>query len=173
MAVAVPDAISSAGLQYFWFVKTYADLEAITLAEMSAATTVGAGCYVAANSVDLGFSQGKTEKQRYCLGNAIQSLGKVKFDPPPLRILHDPQGTNVDTNKLAAAMAKGTAGALVFRDGFDKDVAVAAGQKYYALEVSVGESWPAPSEGEDSDFELLVTIAANGDYTRSGVFAAA
>lgn len=171
MTVTVPDAIPSAGLQYAWFVPTYANLEAITVTEMAAATTVGIGCYVQATSIDMGFSQEKLEKTRYCLPNAIQTLGKVKFDPPPLRIIHDPQGTNVDTNKVAAAMTKGATGAIVFRDGFDKDVAVAASQKYYAVEISVGESWPAPSEGEASDFELLVTIAANGDYTRNGVFA--
>ena len=173
MTVIVPDGLTRAGNTQVWFIRTFANLNAITLAEMSAATTVNIGCHIASDYIDMGFSQGKTEKTRYCLENTIQALGKVKFDPPPLRILHDPQGTNVDTDKVAKAMTPDVTGALVFRDGFKKDVAIAAGQKYYAVEISVGRSWPAPPEGEDSDFELLVTIAANGDFTTDGAFAAA
>lgn len=156
----VPPGVRAPGMQGAWFVRSYANLAAITKAELSAPTTTYLSCSLVV-PVNPGTDQEREDTTRACLPNALEQLGRVKHTIENLRVIYDVQHPGSDSNKVYEALADGSHGALVLRWGLPREVPISDGQTYDAYEVSVGvKAKEAPEQGE---LTAAVFLTNSGD----------
>ena len=155
----VPQGPSGAGLQLLWFVPALTTPTAPSIAEI-ASTGVFLSC-IMAEPHDYGAQQNKEQRNRACLVNAVQRLGRVEYNPSELLIAYDPQDMDADVSLAYKTLQPGVTGYFLYRWGLTRDKPLTVGQLVDVAQVTIGQ--PMKKMPEDGN-ELLVgiTIAFDG-----------
>lgn len=131
-----PDGIDTRGRAALWAVPAIADLNAPTVAELSAGFPIHCAIYNWSPQGD----QAATEDNRYCTRNSTESQGRVKTTIEPLVYVYDPQNPDDATGPYAhyGKLAEGSKWFLVDRRGLDYEDDLAAAQVVDIYPVSAG-----------------------------------
>ena len=159
----VPQGPSGAGLQLVWFVPALTTPTAPSIAEI-ASTGVFLSC-IMAEPHDYGAQQNKEQRNRACLVNAVQRLGRVEYDPSELLIAYDPQDMDADVSLAYKTLQPGVTGYFLYRWGLTRDVPLTVGQLVDVVQVTIGQPMKKmPEDGNDLLVGITIAFAGAVDF---------
>lgn len=116
---AFPQGVPSDGMIKVAFVASLATVGAVTTAELEAATSVDATCYL--TSFTPNAEAQAIEDRRLCSKQVFEDFGTVTYTIGDITYVYDTQDAAGDSNKLYAALPTGVEGYLVVGWGKDAD----------------------------------------------------
>lgn len=141
---AFPKGVPSDGMIKVAFVASLADPAVVTTAELTAATSVDATCYL--TSFTPNAEAQAIEDRRLCSKQVFEDFGTVTYTIGDITYVYDTQDADGDSNKLYAALPTGTEGFLVVGWGKDADDAWAVGDVVDIYPVKMGPRVKQPPE---------------------------
>lgn len=138
-----------------------ADINAITLAEVTGPSAVNASLHTMSDGWARSTTQATGARRRIGSDTSYQTLGDktVSFDTS--RFIYDPQNPSADVSKVYAALVEGNDYAVVERHGILGEVIPESGEYYDAYTVRVGakDKMVPGDDGEHEFSAQLVSIA--------------
>lgn len=141
---AFPTGVPSDGMIKVAFVASLADPSAVTTAELSAATSVDATCYL--TSFTPNAEAQAIEDRRLCSKQVFEDFGTVTYSIGDITYVYDTQTPASDSNKLYEALPTGATGFLVVGWGKDADEDWAIGDVVDIYPVKMGPRVKQPPE---------------------------
>lgn len=178
MTVTLPETTDSYGaMSLVALTSAPADLEAVTLAEITAGENISA--HMIGDWWPTAAQNKVTRQRKMFQTRTNQKLGTVTWDTPRLRYTYNPQ--TIDTpgsagNEAYEALPEGAEVYLLQRLGKAGDAAFAASDTYRAFPVDLGVQVPgvsAEDEGGESIIDQEVALQDTYDAPVDGVVAAA
>lgn len=169
-------AISALGREAVVYLPTVAAPQAVTEAEINAASAIMLTCNW--RGFNPTAEQSKTKKYRHCSKQGFDQLGRTDWTIERPTFIDDPQALDTSTGYPHKSLLPGTKGFLLRRRGLDADPAgfepFESGQRYDIFPVEFGVRVPVPvaAEEDGQEFEYMQEIAVTGTR-REGVIAAA
>lgn len=172
MTTYFPEGINAAGMGALFAAPAVANMAAPKLTEFASPTGFAFHCdnYAFAHTVE----QGKTEEGRYCLTEAIESLGKAKHTLEPMEIVYNPQDPD-DPNYVAYLKFKtGTSWRIADRRGLNaRTSALAIGNVADLIPVKIGAIGRVPiTTAEGEKLRAVINWAVTGPVEHDAVFVA-
>lgn len=132
-----PPGIDAAGRGGVWFVPAIADINAPTVAEITAGVNLSCALY----GFNPGGEQSSVNRWKYCYTETVQTPGRTSRTISEIQYDYDPQKPAEATGGYAyyASLVPGTHGFIVDRRGLTRDVAIAAGQIVDVYPVTLGD----------------------------------
>lgn len=128
------------------FVTTMANTAAPDLStEINAISTIDMTCYLTAQLSPAADEQTSTD-DRMCLRQALEVPGTITYSIDELQYVYDVQNPSSLSNKLYAAVPRGTSGYIVIRYGVDVEEPFAAGDIVDVYPVEWGQQIKMPGE---------------------------
>ncbi|KNX38102.1 phage tail tube protein [Luteipulveratus halotolerans] len=118
-AMELPPSLEAAGNLLVMWVPTLTTPGAPSLAEINAGTSLNISCYITDDNFKPKSEDETKERRRLCSKETYEGLGKRKLSIDPIMYVYDPQNPDSLTNKMYAAIPRGTAGYFVARWGKD------------------------------------------------------
>lgn len=161
MSIIFPEATKSLGNTTLIAVETIASMAAPSLAtEINAASSVIGSCFLYSDMVAGGETNKGTAPTRACETSEREEFGRTKYSIQDIQYVYDPQAGATDENKFKDLLAPNTELYLVERMGFDKDTALAAGQKVNVHHVRVGpQNRTKTGDGEFDEFSITQAVS--------------
>ena len=162
MTTYFPEGINAAGKGALFAAPAVANTSAPKLTEYASPTGFAFHCdnYGFAHTVE----QGKVEENRYCLAEAIESLGAAKHSLEPMEIVYNPQNP-IDPNYVAYLKFKpGTSWFIADRRGIDaRGTGLALDQVVDIIPVKIGAiGRVAITSTEGEKIRAVINWAVNG-----------
>lgn len=166
MTVTFPPGIESAGTGSVFLAPSVANPQAPKLAEFTGSTAVQLSCHLM--GFETGAEQGKVESSRYCLAQALETLGKVKYTISDVEVVYDPQQPESAVYAGYKALAQGGTWALLDRRGKDSRSPLAVGDVVDVFEaVQVGAPLRTPITGTEGELHRTkFSLAVKGQWVR-------
>lgn len=147
MAQVIPPGVVSNGMVKVTFCPTIANVSTPSVAtDLGAATAVEASCYLTRDGFSPGAEDQAVTDERLCSKQTFEDFGTTQYTIDNLVYIYDAQNPVSDSNKLYAALVKGTTGYLVAGWGKDAAEAWAAGDIVDIYPVKLGTQVKQPPE---------------------------
>ena len=163
MALPVKPALVSAyGTESWGFAPTIADLNAPTVAELTAAAGINLSCMLFGEQEGVSVNTEKvTLPRRLCETVQFESNGPTTYSMSDLQASFDPQAAAGADGKLAwEALESGTTGYLWRRQGVDATADITAGEFVDIVPVEFGPKTPTKTgTGADGVYSFTVPVA--------------
>lgn len=151
--VGGPPAVDQSGNLTIWWVPTIANVNAPTVAEISAASAFRLTYSFLPSGWALTMPQTKNPDPRLASPQVKQSLGEIAPDLADLAYVD-----STATGSAAVVLASGGAGHFVERRNIPQSTLVAAAQRVRVIKVTLGAQRPGPVDGTGK-FSLLQSVA--------------
>lgn len=176
MAAPLRPALALAfGREKWAFVPAVADVNAPTVAEVTAATGLDLSCFLYESSARPSASTSMVELPRLiCDTYSYENPGATKITGGEARFAVDPQGATNSTGKKAwEKLPAGTTGFLVARFGIDVNTDFAAGQFVSVYPVKFGAPLVVKEgDGEGATVAFISTFGITGPVSQLVAIAA-
>lgn len=163
MAAPIRPAASKAyGREKWVFVATIADINAPTVAEVTAGTVLDISCYLYESSARPGATTNLVDRERrICDTTTFQQVGTTTYSGGEMVASLDPQAAALSNGKKAwEKFPEGTSGYLVRRLGIAVATDLAAGQFVDVFPVEFGVPVPGTvGDGESRENSFTSTFA--------------
>jgi hypothetical protein len=163
MAAPIRPAASKAyGREKWVFVSTIADINAPTVSEVTAGTTLDISCYLYESSARPGATTNLVDRERrICDTTTFQQVGTTTYSGGEMVASLDPQAAALSNGKKAwEKFPEGTTGYLVRRLGIAVATDLAAGQFVDVFPVEFGVPVPGTTgDGESRENSFTSTFA--------------
>lgn len=174
MTVVYPEGVRARGNESVLYVAAIADLEAPTVAELTAVGVANISCFLS------GFApqgnQDSVEDRRLCSEQIFEDPGDVAISIDNLEYVYYPQASAPSpTNKAYEVLKKDVVGYLVDRRGLNaRTVAIAAAQLVDIYPIRLGEQFRMPLDPGEQGGKFRITQKAfvTGPYQYDAVVAA-
>ena len=168
ITIPAPDGIDAAGRSAVIWVPSIEDINAPTVAEITAGTHLS--CAIAGFEPTV--SQNTVTSRKYCEKQSTETPGIPAYSIPPLRVLDDPQGD--DTNgqyDYLDDLYQGAKGFIVNRRGLDMDDEVVSGQKCTIYPVELGAPLEVPLDltADSQKFEIEYAVFVTGEVVHGAI----
>ena len=117
----IPPGVKADGSTTVWWVPSLADEKLPTTAEVNGATSLNITCYLGADGIDPTFDAETFEVRRFCMKEAQESEGTVKWTIDDIHYVWDPQNPESATSKAYEVMEEQLSGYFVIRYGKDME----------------------------------------------------
>lgn len=145
--LTIPPGVPADGRVKVQFTLSIADLAAPSVAtDIKAATAVEASCYLTRDGFSPNAEPQAVTDERLCSKQIFEDYGSITYSIDNLIYIYDQQNPDGDSNKLYAAMVKGTVGFLVVAWGKDAAEDWAAGDIVDIYPVKLGPQVKQPPE---------------------------
>lgn len=174
MTLSMPETQKSQGYSRLVIIPTVADLDSITVAELTGGDNFTCHLYGDfATTVEESIGAGP---RKMCARRVPQQFGNVTHTVEELQYSHLPQESDAAPgNEARAALTPGTSVVAVEFQGLDGEGSVfTAGDRYRAHQVDLGEQrWGRTGDDEFSEFSIRQSlIYSNGTEPVQGVVVA-
>ena len=174
MTVVYPEGVRARGNESVVFVPAIADLEAPTIAELTATGIANISCYLAGFSPN--GTQESQEDRRLCSEQIFEDPGDVAISIDNLVYVYEPQADVPSaTNKAYEVLKRDVTGYLVDRRGLNaRTVAFAADQLVDIYPVRMGEQFRVPLDPgqQGGKFQISQKAFVTGPYQYDAVVTA-
>ena len=166
-----PAGRPAAGRVGLWWVPAIANIEAPTVAELSAGTNITTAVFGFGD----GASQSTVARRKYGYAAEVRSLGRVTFEPPALEYDDDPQGTSIGTEyAYLDDLVEGAQGFIVHRRDLPNSDAFAAAQLVDVRQATLGyKARIDVGDAEGEMFRIRQTIVYGGKWADDATVAGA
>lgn len=173
ITIPAPRGIEAAGRSSVVWVPALANPAAPTLVEINAGVHLSCPIGGFEPSVD----QSTRSSRLYCEKQAVETPGTPSYSLAPMRLLDDPQRTDVGGQyDYLDTIVEGAQGFLINRRGLDYDAAYAAAQRVTVYPTKVGAVLEVPLDLSDDGgqkFEVEYRLFVTGKVRHGAVVAGA
>ena len=162
MTVTFPPGLEAAGTGAVFLAPAIANVNAPKVSEFTGSTAVDLSCHLM--GFETGADQGKVTSSRYCLRQAVETLGRITYSISDITVVYDPQNPDSATYKAYTALMQGGTWALLDRRGIESRTALAAGQVvdvYEAVRIGAPKREPI-TDTEGEQLRTTFTVAVTG-----------